>query len=56
MGFGDWIKGLFGKKDTAAPDAPKSETSGDTAVAADTAAAAGGEAADAGQPSDSSAS
>ena len=24
MGFGDWIKGLFGKKDDAASDAPTS--------------------------------
>jgi hypothetical protein len=56
MGFGDWIKGLFGKKDEAASDAPTSATSSDAAATADTAATGGGEAADAGQPSDSSTS
>jgi hypothetical protein len=56
MGFGDWIKGLFGKKDDAASDAPTSETSEDAPAIADAAASGGGETADAGQPSDSSAS
>jgi hypothetical protein len=56
MGFGDWIKGLFGKKDDAAPAAPTSEAAGDAAGAADTTAAGAAESADAGQPSDSSAS
>lgn len=37
MGFGDWIKGLFGKKDTAQTNEPRGETSGDiTGTAADT--------------------
>ena len=47
MGFGDWIKGLFGKKDTSESNGPTSDTAGS---AADT-GATGDTPADAEQPS-----
>ena len=47
MGFGEWIKGLFGNKDASESNEPASDTAGS---AADT-EATGDAPADAGQPS-----